>query len=119
MYKSKENPTKTYGKKEGVDFIVPYILWVYLQLTSSHKERKTAERYTENLPFNRMILSRTDRDNDHPNAHWVEVLKKYWQQYESYLCRLIFDALKMAEKEDIMNIEPLLPYSDVILYLGE
>ena len=46
-------------------------------------------------------------------------LKKYWQHHASHLCRLIADAMKMADKEDRMNIEPLLPHSDVILYLGQ
>ena len=36
MDKEKELLTKTDGKKEGVDFLVPYLSWVYLQLFPSH-----------------------------------------------------------------------------------
>ena len=36
--------TKTDGKKEVVDFLVPYILLVYLQLSPLHENQKTEER---------------------------------------------------------------------------
>ena len=64
-----------------------------------------------------MFLFCSYRFNAHIHAHWVEGLNKYWQHHASHLCRLIEDDLEMAEKEDGMNIEPLLPHSDVILYL--
>ena len=63
-----------------------------------------------------MLFLRTDRDSAHPHAHWVAVLKKYWRHHVSHLFQIIEDDLKMAEKKDGMNIEPLLPRSDVILY---
>ena len=52
-----------------------YILWVYLQLSSSHNNRKTAEIYIENISFKRMLLSHTCIFNAHPRAHWVSGLK--------------------------------------------
>ena len=64
-----------------------------------------------------MLLLLTDRYNAHPHAHWVSGLKKYLQHHASHLCRLIEDYLEMNEKEDGMNIEPLLPRFGVILYL--
>ena len=69
------------------------------------------------LPFKSMILLRTDIYNAHPHAHWVAVLKKYLQHHVSHLCPLIEDDLEKDDKEDGMNIEPLLPRSGVILYL--
>ena len=71
------------------------------------------------LLFKSMLLLRADRYNSRPNAHWVAVLKKYWRHHASHLCQIIDDAMEMAEKEDDMNIKPLLPHSDVILYLGQ
>ena len=35
--KAKELITETDGKKEGVDFIVPSLSWVYLKLSPSHE----------------------------------------------------------------------------------
>ena len=55
--KSKELLTKIDGKKEGVDFLVPSLLWVYLQLSPSHENRKTVERYIGKLSFKRMLFS--------------------------------------------------------------
>ena len=77
MYKAKEILTETDGKKEGVDFFVPYLLWVYLQVSPSRENQKTAERYTGKLPFKRIIFSCTYRDSACPHAHWVAGLKKY------------------------------------------
>ena len=71
------------------------------------------------IPLKRMILSRTDRDNAHPNSHWVAGLKKYWQQHVYILCQFIADALVMAEKEYGINTKPLLPHYDAILYIGQ
>ena len=117
--KAKELLTETDAKKEGVDFLLPSLSWVYLQLSPSHENRKTAERYAGKLPFKRMILSRTDRDSAHLNAHWVAGLKKYWRHHTSNLCRLIVDAPEMAEEKDSVDIQPLLPHSDAIMYLGQ
>ena len=64
-----------------------------------------------------MFLFRSYISNAHPRAQWVAGLNKYWQHHASHLCRLIEDDLEMAEKEDGMNIELLLPYYDVIMYL--
>ena len=69
MDKAKELLTETGGKKEGVGFLVSSLLWVYLQLSSSHENRKTMEVYTGELPFKHMLLSRTDRDSAHLHAH--------------------------------------------------
>ena len=69
--KGKDLLTKTDGKKGVVDFIVPSISWVYLQLSPWHENRKIAERYTGKLPFKRIILSRTAIYIDHTHAHWV------------------------------------------------
>ena len=66
-----------------------------------------------------MLLSHTDRDNNHPHSHWVTGLKKYWRHHASHLCQFIYDDLEMADKEYGMNIEPLLPHSVAILYLGQ
>ena len=66
--KAKEILTKIDGKKEGVDFLVPYILLVYLQQSPLHEDQKTQERYTVNLTFKRKLLLCTDRDNAHPCA---------------------------------------------------
>ena len=88
-----------------------------MQLSTSHKNQKTAERYTGKLPFKRMILTHTGRYNAHPRAHWVLGLKKYWQHHRYQLCQIIADALKRDDKGDCMNVEPLLPHSDAILYL--
>ena len=122
MENSKEILTKTYGKKEGANFIVCYLSWVHLQLLTLHKNRKNAEMYIGKLPFEFMMLLRTERDNYHPHAHWVAVLKKYWRHHASHLFQLIEDDLKMAEKKDGMNIEPLLPHLlpllIIILLLG-
>ena len=57
-----------------------------------------SERYTVKFPFKRMIFLRTDRDNAHPRAHWVTILKKYRLHHASHLCQLIEDDLEMAEK---------------------
>ena len=105
MENSKEILTKTYGKKEGANFIVCYLSWVHLQLLTLHKNRKTAEIYMWKLPFKRMILSRTDRDNYHPHAQWVAALKKYWQHHASHLCQIISNSMEMVKKEDSTNIE--------------
>ena len=98
MDKAKELLTKTDGKNEGVYFLVPSLLLMYLQLSPLQDNQKTSERYTVNLPFKCMILLRTDRDNAHPHAHWVVVLKKYRLHHAYHLCRLIKDDLQMAEK---------------------
>ena len=37
----------------------------------------------------------------------------------SHLCRLIVNALEMAEEKDGVYIQPLLPHYDVIVYLGQ
>ena len=117
--KEKELLPKTDGKKQGVDFLVPYLLWVYLQLPLSHENRKTAERYTGEIPFKHMILSRTNIYSAHLHAHWVVVLKKYFRHHASHLCRLIVNALEMAEEKCGVDIKTLLPHSDVIVYLGQ
>ena len=91
--KSKDLLTKMYGRKEVVDFIVPYISWFYLQLSTLHENQKTEYRYTGKLPFKHMLLSHTYRDNAHTRAHWVAGLKKYWQYHEYCLFRFIADAL--------------------------
>ena len=83
--KAKELLTETDGKKEGVDFLVPSLSHLYLQLSPLHENRETVKRYTGKLPFSRMILLRTDRDSSHPHLHWVVGLKKYWLHYESHL----------------------------------
>ena len=71
VYKAKDLLTKTDGNKEGVDFLVSSILWVYLQLSPSHENQKTAERYTGKLPFKRMLLLCTDRGSVHPtHTEW-------------------------------------------------
>ena len=119
MDKSKELLTKIDGKKEGVVFLVPSLLWVYLQLSPSHENRKTVERYTGKLPFKRMRFSCTDIDSAHPHAHWVEVLNEYWRHHAYHLCRLVLNALEMAEENYGVDIQPLLPHSDVIMYLGQ
>ena len=116
--KAKQFPTKTYGKKEGVDFLVPSLSWVYLQPMPSYENSQTAEIQTGNIPFKRIILLRTDIDNYHHHAHWVVGLNRYWKHHTSHLCRIITNSMEMAEKEDGMNIEPVLPYYDAILYLG-
>ena len=119
MDKAKELPTKTDGKKEGVDFLVPYLSCVYLQLSPSYENRKNAERYTGKLPFKRMLLLRIVRDSYHPHAHWLAVLNKYWRHHASHLCQLIVNDLEMAEEKYDMDIQPLLPHSDAIIYLGQ
>ena len=75
------------------------------------------EIYTGKLPFKRMILLRTDKDSAHPHAHWAEGLNKYWWQHASHLCRLIVNALEMAKEKYGVDIQPLLPNSDTIVYL--
>ena len=61
MEKEKELITEKYRKKEGVDFLVPYISWVYLELSPLYKNQKTVERYKWNLPLKNMILLCKDR----------------------------------------------------------
>ena len=117
--KAKELLTETDGRKEGVYFLVPSLSWVYLQLSTSHEKRKTVERYTGKLPFERMILLRKDRDSANPHAQWVEGLNKYWRHHISHLCRLIVNALKMAGEKIGVDIQPLLPHYDAIVYLGQ
>ena len=55
MDKAKDLLTKTDGKKEGVDFLVPYLLWVYLQLSPLHDNQNNIERFMVNLSFNSMF----------------------------------------------------------------
>ena len=90
-----------------------------MELSPSLENRKTAKRYTGNLPFKRMLWSRTDRDSAHPHLHWVEGLKKYWLHHASHLFRIIVNALEMAKEKDGVDIQPLLPHSDAIVYLGQ
>ena len=75
--KSKDFLTKTYGKKEGVDFLVSFLSWVYLQLSTLCENRKTAKKYTGRITCKRMLLLHTDIYSAHPHAHWMSVLNKY------------------------------------------
>ena len=87
-------------KVEGVDFRVPSLSWAYLQLSPTHENRKTAERYTGELPFKRVLQSRTSRDTSHPHGHWTATMKKLWRYKASFMVRL----LNMSRKEgDYMN----------------
>ena len=89
MDKVKELLTQKYGKSEGDGFIVPSIFWVYLNLSTLHENQKTAEIYTVNPPFKRMLLLRTEIDNAYPHSHWVAGLDKYCKYHTSCLFRII------------------------------
>ena len=83
MDNAKDLLTETDGKKEGVNFLISSLSWVYLQLLLLHEKQKAAERYTGKPTFKRIILSRTDRDSAHPHVHCVAVFKKYWRHHAS------------------------------------
>ena len=61
---------------EGVDFKVPSLSWVYLQLSPNNEFRHTAARYTGKIPFKLMLQTRDARDFSHVCAHWVSGMKK-------------------------------------------
>ena len=66
-----------------------------------------------------MLLSRTDRDSAHMHVHWVAGLKKYCRHHASHLCRLVLNALEMAEEKYGVDIQPPLPHYDTIVYLSQ
>ena len=72
---AKDPLTETDWKKEGVNFLISSLSWVYLQILLLHENQKTAERYTGKPTFKRILLSRIDRDSAHPHVHCVAVFR--------------------------------------------
>ena len=62
-------------KKEGVDFCVPCLSWVYLDLFPSYEKRKITEGYTRELTFKNILQLRNIRDSFHPHGHWESTIK--------------------------------------------
>ena len=79
------------GKQIDVDFKAPCKSWLYLQLSPNHEHRRTANRYTGNLPY-KLSLQKKDIRGDHPHAHYVSAMKQCWRNDASRLYTLFEEA---------------------------
>ena len=59
------------GKLVGMDFKLPCISWLYLQLSPNNAYKSTAERYTGVLPFKRMSLGQQEIGQTHMRIGWL------------------------------------------------
>lgn len=99
------------GLEEGVDFLVPSESWVKLQLSPSHENQCTAERYTGKLPFKCKLISRSGHDDSHPHGQYCAVLKRNWR-YGAFMKR---SALKEAQTDPVCAETVLSPTNGQLL----
>ena len=103
---------------EGVDFHVPCLSWVYLQLSPNNEFKRTASRYTGKIPFKLMLQTRDARDYSHICAHWVSGMKKMWRHEMSDKFRLIQEYINSVEHDD-ESITTCLPPQHAIMCIGD
>ena len=101
---------------QGVDFYVPCLSWVYLQLSPNNEFKRTASRYTSKIPFKLMLQTRDARDFSHVCAHWVSGMKKMWRHEISLKYNLI---LKYMNSRGDDNNDTCLPPQHAIMCLGD
>ena len=101
------------GKVKDVDFRVPSLSWIYLQLSPNNEYKKTAERYTGSIPF-KLALQCRDFRLDHPHGHWNARMKKNWREEASRL----FSLIASYQSSDDMDREPCLGPEEALSYNG-
>ena len=93
---------------------------MYLSLHARNSYSKVAARHTGKVPFVRKIISRNGHNDQHPCAHWVASMKKYWQYQISSLYSLFIDYLD-SDTDDGSDqlLEPCLDANRTIILSGD
>eukprot|EP00957_Ditylum_brightwellii_P184395 14045000-Ditylum_brightwellii.AAC.1 len=93
--------------QEEVDFKVPSISWINLQLTPNNPFKETTVRYTESIPFQLRLQSCGVCNFSHPAAHYVSAMEKAWMHVLLHLYSL-FEEHANSDSDDFISYLQLL-----------